>query len=190
MKQYEPFGEMEQKGQSEQRRRLLVGSLAGGLIATMKTGNALAEGVCASPSAFTSVTLNPATSRRPRNLPICHSHGYWKRHYSGETTVSGAGFCCDSLVLAGLGITCNTKLKVVLALQGKGEDGALARDLVAAYLDAANGFSQGQFDVSDIRQMWALVFCGVPYVVNGTAWRKETVRAFLDVLVGNTRNWP
>lgn len=175
---------------SKERRRVLVGGLAGGVLASLKSGSALATGVCASPSSFTSITLNPATSHRPQQLPTCHSHGYWKKKpwpISKETTVSGAGFCIGGS-LPSLGIKGDTKLINILN-KGGGGDVALARDLVSAYLDAVGGYSQGQFSVNDIQRMWGLVFCGYPYSVNGTAWTKQTVRAFLDVLVGNDP-WP
>jgi len=176
-------------GAIEARRRVLVGGIAGGVLASLKSGSALAEGVCASPSSFTSITLNPATSHRPQQLPVCHSHGYWKNKpwpISTDTTVAQAGFCTAGALPEG--ITGNTKLIDILNMGGGG-DVALARDLVAAYLDALASYSQGQFTAIDIQKMWGLVFCGTPYIVNGTSWTKATVRAFLDVLVGNTP-WP
>lgn len=188
-------GTAETSGQS-QRRRLLVGGMAGGILATLKSGNALAEGVCASPSAFTSIALNPATSRRPQQLPQCHSHGYWKNHswpISRDTTVSGAGFCLGNRLTA-IHVNADTKLYTILDNKDKsivdGEDRALAADLISAYLDAAAGFAANQFTTTDIKKMWALVFCGQPYTVNGVSWTVQTVRAFLDVLIGKKKPWP
>ncbi|WP_126445839.1 hypothetical protein [Sulfuricystis multivorans] len=173
------------------RRRFLATGITGGVLASLKSGSALASGVCASPSSFTSITLNPATSHRPQQLPTCHSHGYWKNKawpISQQTTVGQAGFCIGSRLTA-LGITSDTKLIDILNMQGGGGDRALAADLISAYLDAAAGYAQGQFTTADIQKMWGLVFCGQPYSVNGTAWSEQTVRAFLDVLVGNSP-WP
>lgn len=175
---------------TKKRRRVLIGGFASGVLASLKSGSVLAAGICASPSSFTSITLNPATSHRPQQLPTCHSHGYWKSYpwpIPITTTVSGAGFCIGGS-LPSLGITGDTKLSDILSQSGGG-DVALARDLISAYLDAAAGNSQGQFTIVDIQKMWGLVFCGYPYSVNGTAWTAQTVRAFLDVLVGNTP-WP
>lgn len=192
MNEKTPKSEAKMLKSKESRRRLLAGGAGVGVLASLKSGSALAEGLCASPSAFTSITLNPATSRRPQQLPTCHSHGYWKKKdwpISRETTVNGAGFCIGSRLTA-IGISANTKLIDILDMKGGGSDRALAADLISAYLDAAAGFVQGQFTINDIQKMWALVFCGHTYSVNGTAWSEQTVRAFLDVLVGKNKSWP
>lgn len=167
------------------RRRFLGAGSAVTVLASLKSGSALAEGVCISPSAFTSIAANPATSHKPRELKQCHSHGYWKNHgwpISQDTKVS-AVFCLSSRTTA-IGITTEAKLIDVLNMSGGG-DIPFARDLIAAYLDSfGNGI--GVFTASDIQQMWSLVFCGGTYPATGPQWTRATVRAFLNVLIGDS----
>lgn len=168
------------------RRRFLGAGSAITVLASLKSGSALAEGVCTSPSAFTSIALNPATSQRPPVNPlVCHSHGYWKNAnnwpISKETKVKDV-FCLSASTEL-IGITRTTTLIQVLNLGGGGLT-PYARDLVSAYLDALYYGGSSPFTTLDIKKMWALVFCGGTYSVNGTAWNLSTVRAFLDKLVG------
>lgn len=169
------------------RRRFLGAGSAVTVLASLKSGSALAQGVCICPSAFTSIAANPATSHKPRELKECHSHGYWKGKpwpISQDTKVS-AVFCLSSRTTI-IGITTETKLIEVLNMNGggNGEDVAFARDLIAAYLDSfGNGI--GAFTASDIQQMWSLVFCGGMYPATGPQWTRATVRAFLNVLIGD-----
>lgn len=171
------------------RRRLLGGGAAATVIASLKSGSALAEGVCLGPSAFTSVTLNPGTSNKPQQFQVCHSHGYWKNHawpISRDTTVMAA---------FGLGLppndanfTGSSTLWAVLNWEGGGGKAAFARDLISAYLDARSGVSA--FDVNDVKGMWGLVFFGQPYTLKtGVVWNDPgVVRRYLDVLVGTGAN--
>lgn len=171
------------------RRRLLGVGSAVTVLASLKSGSSLAAGVCTTPSAFTSIAVNPATSQKPPlNPSVCHSHGYWKDRgwpISRDTKVSDV-FCgvSTSARLTAIGITNNTTLHQVVIMGGGGADRALAADLISAYLDSfVNG--AGYFTAVDIQKMWALVFCGIPYSVNGTAWTSATVRDFLNVLIGS-----
>jgi hypothetical protein len=167
------------------RRRVVVAGAAGAVLASLKSGSALAGGVCVGPSAFTSITLNPATSNRPDQSVACNSHGYWKNHENAwpipiETRVLRV-FCASALT-EGIGISTTTTMLTVLKTGGGG-DRPFARNLISAYLDARkNGNSV--FKASDIQLMWSLVFCGGTFSVNGTAWNRTHVEGFLKVLVG------
>lgn len=178
-------------GSASTRRRLLVGGSAGAVLATLKSGSALAEGICVSPSAFTSITLNPATSQRPGERLICHSPGYWKNRsawpVAKDTKVSS--YFCLGLGTAAIGINGNTTLIDVLEKQNgviPGGDAHYARDLISALLDVLAGHAGAYLTAIQVQKMWALVFCGGTYSVNGTVWTRETVRAFLDVLVSGS----
>lgn len=171
------------------RRRLLGAGSALTVLASLKSGSALAAGVCVGPSAFTSIRLNPATSNKPRDLLTCHSHGYWKNAawpISRDTKVKGVFSLCG--LTTTIGITDTTKLIDVLNMGGDsfGEDRAFARDLICAYLDAMSNGANSPFTTMDIQKMWSLVFCGGSFSVNGTPWTRQTVRGFLDVLVGTS----
>ncbi len=189
--QVEPQPPSPVAGSASTRRRLLVGGGAGAVLASLKSGSALAEGVCVSPSAFTSITLNPATSHKPGERLICHSHGYWKNRSAWpvpRTTKVGSYFCLGSGTAA-IGINGDTTLIDVLEKQNgviPGGDAHYARDLISALLDVSAGHAGTYLTVMQIQKMWALVFCGGTYSVNGTLWTRETVRAFLDVLVSGS----
>lgn len=169
------------------RRKLLLGAgSAVTVIASMKSGSALAEGVCVSPSAFSSISVTHIASHKPSNLPTCHSHGYWKNKtgswpVSTGTTVSGAGFSPTSS--AGI-FTASTTLLSILNSGGGGLT-PYARDLVCAYLDVMAGASGPYVNESDVKAMWALVFGGTAYAPNGISWSVTDVRNWLDVMVGN-----
>jgi hypothetical protein len=169
------------------RRKLLLGAgSAVTVVASLKSGSALAEGLCASPSAFSSIKVTSVASHKPQNLPTCHSHGYWKNKtgswpVSVNTTVSGAGFSPTSYSSL---FNSSTKLLDILNLGGGGYT-PYARDLVCAYLDVKAG-SVGPYVLEDdVKKMWALVFGNVPYAPGGISWQVSDVRAWLDVMVGN-----
>lgn len=167
------------------RRRFLGAGGAVTVLASMKSASALAEGVCASPSSFSSIRANPATSRRPvQPLEICHSHGYWKTHnwpISKETTVSEAGFFPD--VISSLAITGSTKLVVIINASGGGDDRAFAADLVSAYLDVRAG---APIPLNDVLAMWSVVFGSGFYApTGGVSWTRSDVRNYLNVLIGS-----
>jgi hypothetical protein len=170
------------------RRKLLLGAGSGAVtvIASLKSGSALAEGVCASPSAFSSIKVTAVASHKPSNLPTCHSHGYWKNNtgawpVSVNTTVAGALFNPTSSA----SFQPTTKLLDVLKLGGGGLN-PYARDLVSAYLDV-KATNVGPYVLeADVKAMWALVFGNVPYAPGGIPWTVANVRAWLDVMVGKT----
>lgn len=167
-----------------QRRRLIGAGGAVTVLASLKSASALAEGVCASPSAFSSIRANPASSHRPSQaVEVCHSHGYWKNRdwpISRDTTVNGAGFLPDTV--SSLGVIGTTKLFDIINASGGGVDRAFATDLISAYLDARAG---APLPVSDILAMWSVVF-GAGYFApsGGSPWTPSDVRNYLDVLIG------
>ena len=184
--------DLDVQASAKSRRRFLGAGTATAVLASLKTGSALAEGVCVAPSAYTSIALNPATSSRPAQMPVCHSHGYWKTHEGWliPRDAKVKDHFCRGAGTAAIGITETTTLLNVLNAEAgviSGGDAAYARDLISAYLDSKTG----GFEViksSDIQSMWSLVFCGGTYSVNGTVWTKATVRTYLDVLIGSSIN--
>jgi hypothetical protein len=183
----------------------VLGGAAGSILLSVKSGSALAGGTCVSPSSFSSIRANPATSHRPGTFPYaCNSHGYWKNHIDNvsalrNATVGSAGFGgtpFEPVVLMKgndkrFTIYDRTKLKELLWADGYGE-GQLAQDLCAAYCDAFvnQGNVNFPFRTSDVVAMWNVVFSGGTYYPDNsnTSWNKEDVRIFLDVLVGNSHS--
>lgn len=61
----------------KRRRRILIGGGVGAILATVKSGSALAGGQCVAPSAFSSISANPTTSHRPQSFGQCSSRGWY-----------------------------------------------------------------------------------------------------------------
>lgn len=169
------------------RRRFLGAGGAVTVLASLKSGSALAEGVCASPSSFSSIRANPATSRRPNEpLATCHSHGYWKNKpwpIPKTTTVADVGFFPSTV--SSIGISGSTKLVDIINVGGDGGERAFAADLVSAYLDARSG---APIAVGDVLAMWSVVFGVGSFTPGGSSpWTKSDVRGYLDVLIGKVQ---
>ncbi len=183
-----------EKNKLQRRRRVLGGSVGISVLAAMKSGSALAQGVCVAPSAFSSIRANSATSNRPTTFSECHSHGYWKNHdwpISKTTTVEGAAFWPNDFISGDFTVTKTTTLLSLIEAGGGGGKRAFAADLVSAYLDAKVLANSGQapFTPSDIQLMWSKVFGVGSYMPSGssTPWTETDIRNFLNVLIGDAR---
>lgn len=171
------------------RRRVLVGGGVGAILASVKSGSALAGGHCVSPSAFSSITANPQTSHRPTSFGECSSHGYYGNNGNGvdldsrwspvsraNATLSNAGFTPGGLWNP------NTKLFDIV----KTGQGSLWQDdgnLLVIYLDVMTGKAGGVMTEGDVKDLWAILFGSGSTNPKFNGWSAATVRSFYNVWV-------
>jgi hypothetical protein len=181
------------------RRRVLLGGGVGAILATVKSGSALAGGVCNSPSAFGSIAANPATSHKPHTFTGCdpHSHG-WYGNNAGTTNSgklakrtqrwSPVNWRVATLAdtgLSGSGLwSSDTKLFDIVAApnslpNGWQPDG----NLIVLWLDVKTGNAGDALVLSDVMAMWDILFNGGSDNTKFTGWTSQTVRAFYTAWV-------
>jgi hypothetical protein len=178
------------------RRRWVAGAGLGAVLLSVKTGSALAQGTCASPSGFKSIEANPRTSHRPQSFDgACHSQGFYNGQNQDQMqqykrpfhTLAFHGFS------AGGGFTTATTLRQVITAGGGGSGGevALAKDLITVFLDIKLGY-QNVLTETDVKDMWARCFGGLTLSANSrfADWLPTDIRDYLDVYVGNRKPWP
>lgn len=171
------------------RRRILVGGSVGAILASAKSGSALAGGQCVSPSAFSSITANPQTSQRPAIFRECSSHGYYGNSGNGvdldsrwspvsraNATLSNAGFTPSGLWHP------DTKLFDILKT---GQDSLWQDDgnLLVIYLDVMTGKAGDVMTERDVKDLWAILFGSGSSNPKFSGWSAATVRSFYDVWV-------
>jgi len=171
-----------------QRRRWVAG--VGAVLLSVKTGSALAGGVCASPSGFKSIDANPKTSHRPQNFDgSCHSHGWYNGHPEkmGQYRRPLNTLQFHGLLPAPSGMSNTTTLLQVVTSGGSYAD---ARDLVTVFLDFKLGY-QTILNVTDVKDMWVICYGSGSVLTTSRfyGWNATDVRNYLDVYVGN-RSWP
>ena len=182
---------------SSSRRKLLLSGGAGSVLLSVKSGSALAGGVCVSPSAYSSIKISTHASRTPGAFPNCSSHGIYGAPGLSDTTRAGRWNPVDPLTatLSAPGtmpspfstipspFSGTTKLLEVLQAGGST---ANSRDLVTLYLDVRTGRSGAFITLDDVADMWAICFGGTVTQPLYTTWTIADVRGFLDITVGNS----
>lgn len=171
------------------RRRLILGGGLGGAFAAFKSGSALAGGVCNSPSAFGSIAANPASSHKPHTFDGCNasSKGWYvnpgqktprTENWNGvstDLTFGGAQFPPAS------GVTASLKLYEALCQPYWKSD----FNLVVIYLDVKTGRANGVLSVSDVFEMWNILFNSAVGTGKFSGWNASTVQAFYTSWVGS-----
>lgn len=184
------------KIESAKRRRVLLGGGVGAVLATVKSGSALAGGVCVSPSSFHSISATPKSSLPPRTYGSCSSHGFygnsgidattmdqrWSPVLRNTATLAGASFPSQ-----GVWSSTAVKLKDIVAAPptiGWQEDG----NLIVIYLDIMTSRANGALTVSDLMDMWRIRYSlgGVVNTTRFSGWTPADVKNFYDVWVGNS----
>lgn len=176
----------------KKRRRVMIGGGVGAVLATVKSGSALAGGVCVAPSAFSSISANPATSHRPQTFGQCSSHGWygnngvnplkmdsrWLPVVRATATLSNAGF-------PNIGPWPNTtKLNdIVKAGSSLWQPDA---NLIIVYLDIKTGVggANSLMVAQDVFDMWSILFGSGTTNPKLSGWTSATVRDFYLVWVG------
>ncbi|HXE38148.1 MAG TPA: hypothetical protein VN639_06700 [Azonexus sp.] len=170
------------------RRRVLLGGSVGAILATVKSGSALAGGQCVSPSAFSSITANPQTSNRPQTFGQCSSRGFygnngvnpsildsrWMPVIRSSSTLANSGFPANGPWPA------STKLYDIIKAGGNSlwnPDG----NLVVMYLDVMTGKGGGVMAVGDVMDMWSILFGAGTANPKYSGWTADTVRSFYNV---------
>ena len=192
-------GQLSAMSDKLKRRRVLLGGGAGAILATVKSGSALAGGVCNSPSAFGSIAANPAGSHKPHTYTGCepHSHG-WYGNNAGTTNAralerrtqrwSPVNWQVATLAdtgLSGSGLwSSTTKLFDIVAdpnslPSGWQPDG----NLIVLWLDVKTGKAGDALVLSDVVAMWDVLFNGGSANAKFASWTPQTVRAFYTAWV-------
>lgn len=175
------------------RRNVLLGGGVGAILATVKSGSALAGGICIAPSAFSSIKANSTTSHQPKSFASCSSKGWygnnrvslstldtrWSPVDRSGTTLEGAGFSKGHW-------TSTTKLyDIIKAGSSLWNDDA---NLIVIYLDVMTGKAGDVLSESDVKELWGILFG----TSTGTTslkfegWNAQKVRDFYSVWVGKT----
>lgn len=175
----------------KKRRRVMIGGGVGAVLATVKSGSALAGGKCVAPSAFSSIDANPATSHRPQTFGQCSSHGWygnngvdptkmdtrWSPVLRATATLSNAGFP------SGGPWAPTTKLEDII----KADSPLWQSDanLIVVYLDimTGKGGANSLMTVQDVFDMWSILFGSGTTNPKLNGWTSATVRRFYDVWV-------
>lgn len=171
------------------RRRWISGAGVGAVLLSIKSGSALAQGVCASPSGFKSIEANPRTSHRPQSFDgNCHSHGWYRGNPKKLGTYRYAKLEAYNLnPPAGSGLTKDSNFEAVIKLNG---DFANARDLITVLVDFLLTH-QDVVNKTDVQFMWARFYGGYsPLGSKFEGWSNGDIRAYLDVYVGDNKNFP
>lgn len=171
------------------RRRVLLGGSVGAILASVKSGSALAGGQCVSPSAFSSISANPNTSHRPTSFGQCSSRGWYGNNGVGDSTLDArwspvnrsTATLANTNFPSGGPWPSDTKLYDIIKVRSRlwNPDG----NLIVMYLDVKTGKAGDVLTENDVKDMWSILF-GV-----GTAnqkfanWTADTVRAFYNVWV-------
>jgi hypothetical protein len=171
------------------RRGVLLGGGIGAILATVKSGSALAGGICVAPSAFSSIRANSATSNKPKSFGQCSSHGYygnsgatdldarWSPINRATATVSSAGFSGPGLW------TADTKLFDIVKT-GHNPLWKPDGNIIVVYLDVMTGRAGGVMTESDVKDLWNILFSTGSVNPKFSGWDAQTVRDFYKVWVG------
>lgn len=171
------------------RRRVLLGGGVGTILATVKSGSALAGGLCVSPSAFSSITANPQTSNRPQTFGQCSSRGWYGNGGVSPSTLDSRWMPVirSSATLANSGFPGNgpwqpdTKLYDIVKAGSSlwNPDG----NLIVIYLDVMTGKAGDVLAVGDVMDMWSILFGSGTANPKFSGWTADTVRSFYNVWV-------
>jgi len=169
------------------RRRVLLGGGVGAILATVKSGSALADGgQCVAPSAFSSITANSQTSNRPRTFGQCNSRDWYGGNGIGIPTlndrwspVSRASATLASSGFPSGGWDGQTKLYDIV----KADSSSWTADgnLIVIYLDVMTGVAGGVLAVGDVMDMWSILFGAGTANPKFSGWTADTVRSFYNV---------
>ncbi|MDD2742567.1 MAG: hypothetical protein PHV02_09855 [Rhodocyclaceae bacterium] len=183
------------------RRRVLLGGSVGAVLASMKSGSALAGGVCSSPSAFGSIAANPATSAvhnytgcTPSSKGVYANQGNSYENWGNVNPVLTLRMC-EFTIPGNDKWTLDTKVYDILAglkvetPQGKvnlwDERGG---HLLVMYMDVLTDRAGDALNVFDVRAMWQILFTGsTTYEAKDTAvvsWTADMVQTFYLKWVG------
>lgn len=181
---------------SAQRRRMLLGG-GGAVLASLKTGSALAGGICISPSSFSSITASTKTSNAPRTYGSCKSHGFYGNNGQTDTTLDGrwSPVVRSTATLSNQGFpsngrtnwTLNTKLDDIIKAGSTlwHEDA----NLIVIYLDFKTGRANGAITLTQVYDLWRALFLnGMGIAANSPIknWTPTDVREFYAVWVSGT----
>jgi len=174
------------------RRSLLIGGGVGAILGTVKSGSALAGGVCVAPSAFSSIRANSTTNNKPKSFGQCSSRGYYGNNGGGvdldarwnpvdraNATLSSEGFSNGSPW------PLSTKLFDIIKAGSSlwNPDG----NLIVVYLDVMTGKDGGILTATDVKDMWSILFGGGTNNPKFLGWDAQKVRDFYSVWVGDTQ---
>lgn len=179
----------------KRRRRILIGGGVGAILATVKSGSALAGGQCVAPSAFSSISANPATSHRPQSFGQCSSRGWygdsgggsgsdldprWAPVSRASATLATAGFPTG-------GLPSSTLLYDIVKVDKPNFfkiNGNPDGNLIVVYLDVITQKAQNGMTVQDVFDMWSILFGSGTTNLKLSGWTPQTVRDFYYVWVG------
>ena len=172
------------------RRSVLLGGGVGAILATVKSGSALAGGICVAPSAFSSIRANANTSNKPKSFGQCSSRGWygnngvslsildtrWYPVVRADATLTSAGF-------VGGPWPSSTKLyDIVKAGSSLWQPDA---NLLVIYLDVMTGKAGDVLTEGDVKDMWSILFGTGTINPKFDGWDAQKVRDFYKVWVGD-----
>lgn len=173
------------------RRNVLLGGGVGAILASVKSGSALAGGICVAPSAFSSIKANANTSHQPKSFALCSSRGWYGNNGVSLSTLDSHWNPVDrsSATLEGAGFskghwTSTTKLYDIIKPGSRlwNEDG----NLIVIYLDVMTGKAGDVLSESDVKDLWSILFGFGTMNQKFAGWNVQKVRDFYSVWVGKT----
>ncbi len=192
-------GQLSAMSDKLKRRRVLLGGGVGAILATVKSGSALAGGVCSSPSAFGSIAANPATSHKSHTYTGCeaHSHGWYGNNAGTSDTgklakrtqrwspVNWQVATLADTGLSGSGLwSSTTKLFDIVAAPNTLPNGWQADgNLIVLWLDVKTGHGGDALVLDDVKAMWDILFSGSSSNTKFAGWTSQTVRDFYTAWV-------
>ena len=157
------------------RRNLLRGAIGAAPVMLTLVSRPVIGASCSSASAFGSINAS-----RPGPVPSCtgRSPGYWKNHASWPAgyIATGSKATQFNTTFGNTGGYPGKSLRDVLIQGGGGKD-ALARQIVAALLNAANGWVPPTvFSVSTVKAIWtSFVTTGYYSPTAGVKWNSTQI---------------
>lgn len=161
------------------RRRLLQGGLAAAPVLMTLVSRpvlGLTVGQCQTPSAFCSA--NASTGGRGV-VCVGYTHGYWKNQTSGWPSPYLPSTPFDSVFAHNWTCYPNKSLMDVLKLTGGAPYNDLARDIVAALLNAAAGHTP-VLSANAVKEIWSEYLSTGSYSPSsGIHWNHDQIIAYL-----------
>jgi len=173
------------------RRNVLLGGGVGAILATVKSGSALAGGICVAPSAFSSIKANSTTSNKPKSFGACSSRVYYGNNGGGvDLDARWSPVIRSTATLRNVGFSggpwpLTTKLYDIIKAGSSLwlPDG----NLIVIYLDVMTGKAGGVLTEGDVKDMWSILFGTGTTNPKFAGWDAQKVRDFYSVWVGDTQ---
>lgn len=190
--QQSPESQVSNAPDQRKRRNVLLGGGVGAILATVKSGSALAGGICVAPSAFSSIKANSATSNKPKSFGQCSSKGWYGNNGVSDATLDArwSPVARSTATLANTGFTggpwpSSTKLYDIIKAGSSlwKPDG----NLIVIYLDVMTGKAGTVLIESDVKDMWSILFGTGTTNPKFAGWDAQKVRDFYSVWVGDTQ---